>query len=280
MKINKKKWKISKIFLMIFLAAFAIIQIFPLYWLITFSLKDNGEIFTTNPLGLPNIWRWENYSFVLNEGGLIHCFVNSLIYAGVSVVVSGLVSSMASYAIVRLKWKFSKVTMAYFSVGIMIPLSAALLPLFLVLDKIKLIDTYLALIIPYTAFSIPLSILILSGFYASIPKELEEAAYIDGCGIYGIFFRIIMPIIKPALATVSIFSFLGNWNELMFANTLVNSSKYKTLTVGIMSFSGQFTTQWGQIGAGMVIATIPTVIIYLFLSDQVQSSLVAGAVKG
>lgn len=280
MKKNKKKIKGSKMILMIVLFIIAIIQIFPLYWLITFSLKDNGEIFTTNPLGLPKIWRFENYKFALTQGGLLRCFFNSLLYTGVSIVISGLVSAMAAYAIVRLKWKLNKLTMIVFTVGIMIPLNAALLPLFLVMDKLKLIDTYWALIIPYTAFSIPLSVLILSGFYAAIPRDLEEAAFIDGCGIYRIFFKIILPIIKPAIATVSIFNFLGNWNELMFANTLVNSAKYKTLTVGIMAFSGQYTTQWGQIGAGMVLATIPTVIIYVLLSDQVQSSLIAGAVKG
>ena len=114
----------------------------------------------------------------------------------------------------------------------------------------------------------------------SLPRELEEAAAIDGCGIYQMFFRIILPLIRPAIATVSIFTFISAWNELMFAVTFINKAEYKTLTVGIMSMVGAYTTKWGEIGAGLMIATIPTVIMYLLLSKQVQQSLVAGAVKG
>ena len=122
--------------------------------------------------------------------------------------------------------------------------------------------------------------MILAGFYKGIPREIEEAACIDGCGLFRCFFCIIMPIIKPALATASIFTFLNTWNELMLANTFVDKDIYRILPVGIMSFAGQYSTDWGLIGAGMVIATLPTILIYFLLSNQVQESLVAGAVKG
>lgn len=125
-----------------------------------------------------------------------------------------------------------------------------------------------------------MSIMILIGFYKSIPIEIEEAACIDGCGIFRCFAAIILPIVKPAVATASIFTFLGTWNELMLANTFVDSDRYRTLPVGIMSFAGQYSTDWGLIGAGMVIATLPTIVIYFMLSNQIQDSLVAGAVKG
>ena len=277
---EKKKMRPSTIILMIILFAIAVIQIYPLIWMVLFSLKDNTEIFYTNIAGFPKVWRWGNYSTALIGGGLFKYFLNSVFYTGVTIVVSGLLSAMSAYAISRMKWKLSNVALSLFTIGIMIPIHATLLPLFIVLDRTKLLGSYWALLLPYIAFAIPLSIMILVGFYKSIPKDLEEAALIDGCNIYTTFFKIIFPIVKPALATVSIFTFLGTWNELMFANTFVNSSKYRTLTVGIMSFAGQYSTDWGAIGAGMVIATLPTVLIYILLSKQVQDSLVAGAVKG
>lgn len=276
---KRKKIKVGEIILLAVLFIIALIQIYPLIWMFLFSLKDNGEIFSTNPIGLPHVWRWEHYKSALLEGGLGRYFLNSILYTGLTVVISGILSSMAAYALTRMKWALRGVTFVIFTIGIMIPIHAVLLPLYIVIDKLN-IGGYASLLIPYIATSIPLSILILSSFYRSIPRDIEEAAFIDGCSIYTTFFKIILPIIKPALATVSIFTFLGTWNELIFANTFVNSSVYRTLTVGIMTFSGQYTTEWGLIGAGMVLATLPTVIIYIFLSDQVQDSLVAGAIKG
>ena len=258
----------------------AVIQIFPLFWLLEFSLKDNNEIYSSNVLGLPHVWRWENYSSALLTGGLLQYFLNSVFYTAVTIVLAGVLSTMAAYAISRLNWKGSTGTYTLFTLGIMIPLQAVLLPLFLVLGKMKLLNTYWALLIPYTAFAIPMSIIILCGFFGSIPRDIEEAAFLDGCSIYGVFFRIILPMIRSAIATVSIFTFLGTWNELMFANTFVNSAAFRTLPVGIFSFAGEFQTNWGAIGAGMVVATIPTILIYCFLSDQIQSSVIAGSVKG
>lgn len=257
----------------------AAVQVYPLIWLILFSLKDNTENFYTNVAGLPIIWRWENYVNAFSSDISLY-FMNSVIYTTITILVSGILSAMAAYAITRMKWRFNKAVLTLFLVGIMVPIHAALLPLFIVLDKVRLLDTYWALLIPYIAFALPMNIFILTSFMRSIPKELEEAAFIDGCNVYMVFFKIILPLVRPALATISIFTFLGTWNELMFANTFVNSSKYRTLTVGIMSFAGQYSTDWGLIGAGMVIGTLPTVLVYFLLSKQVQESLTAGAVKG
>lgn len=274
------KKKTKKRILFIILCLIAISQLFPLYWLITFSLKTNGEIFGLNVLGLPQHWRFENYHTALTEGGIWRYFLNSVIYSTVTVVVVGIISSMAAYAIARMRWRLKGIVFAIFTIGIMIPTQAALLPLFQVLDKLNLKGGYLGLLIPYICFAIPMSVMILVSFYKGIPREMEEAAYIDGCGIMKCFITIMLPIVKPAIATASIFTFLGTWNELMFANTLVDSADYRTLPVGIMSFAGQYSTDWGLIGAGMVIATLPTIIIYFLLSNQVQQSLIASAVKG
>lgn len=272
--------KIAKVLMLVLLFLVAAIQLYPLLWLFLFSVKSNNDIFGSNIVGLPKIWHWENYSTALFSGGILRYFINSVFYTAVTIVIAGVLSAMSSYAISRLKWKLRGATFILFTLGIMVPLQAVLLPLFLMLDKTHILNTYLALLIPYISFAIPMSVIILCGFYSSIPKDIEEAAYLDGCGIYQVFFRIILPIVRSAIATVSIFTFLGTWNELMFANTFVNNTGLRTLPVGIMSFVGEYATKWGAIGAGMVIATLPTLVIYFFLSDQVQSSIVAGAVKG
>ena len=278
MRLNKTN--IKKGILTSILSLIALTQLFPLYWLLMFSLKDNVEISGANVIGLPRVWRWDHYVTALTNSDIPRFFMNSVIYSGVTVIAGGILAAMAAYGIIRMKWKLSSLVMGIFTLGIMVPTHAALLPLFQVLDFIGLKGGYLGLMLPYIAFSIPMSVMILSSFYKSIPREIEEAAYIDGCGMIRTFVSIILPIVKPAIATSSIFAFLGTWNELLFANTLIDNGLYKTLSVGIMSFAGQFSTEWGLIGAGMVIATIPTIIIYFMLSNQVQDSIIAGAIKG
>ena len=143
-----------------------------------------------------------------------------------------------------------------------------------------MLNSYWALIIPYSAFSLAMGILISIGFMGDIPYDLDEACFIDGCGVWGTFLRIIAPLMMPAVATVGIYTFLQCWNELMFANVFISKDSLKTLPVGVQALSGQYTTDWGPIGAALSIATIPTLLVYVFLSKQIQDSFIAGAVKG
>ncbi len=262
------------------LLAIAVIQVFPLFWLLGFSLKDNNEIFGGNIAGLPQNWRFSNYASAFNQANVLQYLLNSILVTAATILITIVLAATAAYAIQRMIWKGRNIAMKGILVGMMVPIHAVLLPLFIVLSKIKLLNTYWALIIPYVAFGLPLAVYLFSSFMVSIPREMEEAAAIDGCNIYKLFFRVMLPLIRPAIATVSIFTFISSWNELMFAVTFINKQEYKTLTVGIMSMVGAYTTKWGEIGAGLMIATVPTVAIYLLLSDQVQNSLVAGAVKG
>lgn len=273
--INGKK-TIVHVLLMIF----ALIQIYPLFWLFEFSLKDNSEIFGGNIAGLPQHWRFENYSTAFFQANIIQYFFNSVLVTAVTIILTVIIAAMSSYAISRMIWKGRQFASKVVLMGMMVPIHAAMLPLFIILSRTHMLNSYLSLIIPYIAFGLPMAIYLFISFMESLPREMEEAAAIDGCGIYQMFFRIILPLIRPAIATVSIFTFISSWNELMFAVTFINKSQYKTLTVGIMSMVGSYTTKWGEIGAGLMIATIPTVIMYLLLSEQVQQSLVAGAVKG
>lgn len=276
---NKKKYIGSGlVYGILFIWAF--IQIFPIYWLITFSLKSNSEIFGGNAIGLPKEWLWSNYEKALINGKVGLYFMNSVIVTGLTIIITITISLMATYALTRMVFRGKKQMNGFYMLGLTVPIHSALLPVFIMLRNLKLLNSYWALIIPYVAFAISMAVLIFSGFISTIPKELEEAACIDGGTVYDVFFRIIVPLMKPAMATVSIFTFLQAWNELMFAVVFINDTKYKTLTVGIQSLAGQYTIDWGAIGAGLVVATIPTLIVYIFMSKKVQDSLVTGAIKG
>ena len=245
-----------------------------------FSLKDNSEIFGSNVIGLPKHWLWSNYKKALIAGNMGLYFFNSCVVTGLTILFTILFSLMAAYALERMIWKGRKQVNALFMLGLTVPIHAAILPIFIILRKFHMLNSYQSLIVPYVAFALAMAIMICSSFMISIPVELEESACIDGAGIYKIFWVIICPLMKPAFASVAIFTFLQAWNELMFAIIYISDSKYRTLSVGIQSLSGAYTTDWGPIGAGLVIATFPTLIIYLFMSKKIQSSLMAGAIKG
>lgn len=187
---------------------------------------------------------------------------------------------MASYAIARLRWKYSNAFLLFITTGMMIPVHASLLPLFLNFSKLGILNTRASLIIPYVGFGLALATNIMTMFFKSVPLELEEAAIIDGCNLRQNFTYVMVPMVKPAITTVAIFTYLDTWNELMFANTFINKAEYKTLTVGIMSLVGEYATSWGPIGAGLVIATIPSIIGYMLVSKKLPESISAGAVKG
>lgn len=258
----------------------AVVQLFPLYWLFTFSLKNNAEIFGGNTMGIPQVFRWENYQFVFQNGNIGLYLQNSAIITAASILVSTVFATMAAYAIARMKWKLSNAALLAFLGGMMIPLHAVLVPLLIILNNTGLTNTYWSLILPYTAFAMPMAIYIFVGFFKTIPKELEEAACIEGCSIYGVFTRIMIPLIRPAIATVAVFTYLACWNELMFATSFNGGDATMTITVGVNAMAGRYATEWGRVGAGLTIATLPTLIIYILLSKQIQKSFTTGAVKG
>ena len=275
-----KKLKISGVLQYSILIIWTLINVFPLYWMFTFSLKENSEIFGENIIGLPKKWLWSNYVTALTTGNMGRYFFNSIVVTGSTIVLTTLFALMATYALTRLEWKGRKLVNNIFMLGLTVPIHAAILPVFIILRSLKMTNSYQALIIPYVAFALAMAIMVSGSFMVNIPKELEEAACIDGCGVFSIFFRIILPLMKPAISTIGIFTFLSAWNELMFAVIFISDSKYRTLPVGIQTLSGSYTTDWGPIGAALVIATLPTLVVYCFMSKKVQKSLIAGAVKG
>ena len=289
-----KKLKVSTIFVHIALIVLVIINLFPLYWMLTFSLKTNDEILgysykneagerilvPPNHVGLPQTWAWENYSEGdehRKHGAVFH---QQPVIAVSVIAITMIAAFMATYAMTRLVWKGRKMMNKFFMLGLTIPIHAAIVPVYVILSRMKLLNTYSALMFPYAAFALSMGILISIGFMGDIPYDLDEAAFLDGCGVWGIFNRVILPLMMPAIATVGIYTFLQCWNELLFATIFVSSGKYRTLPVGVQQLFGQYTTRWGPIGAALSIATLPTMIVYILLSKRIQDSFIAGAVKG
>lgn len=275
-----RKIKPSRVIIFIMLCIYTVIQLYPLLWLVFFSLKDNKQIFTGNALGLPDPVVFKNYVVALSTGNVGVYLLNSILITGVTILITIVLSTMASFAITRMKWKFSGIFLIFITLGMMIPVHASLLPLFLTFSKLNILNTRISLILPYVGFALALATNVMVLHFKTIPFELEEAAVIDGCNIFQDFFYIMVPMVKPAVITVAIFTYLNTWNELMFANTFINAAGKKTLTVGIMSMVGQYSTNWGPIGAGLVVATIPSIIGYALISNKLPDAISAGGVKG
>ena len=272
--------KALRIIMYIGLILWLVINLFPVYWMFTFSLKSNAEIFGENVAGLPREWLWSNYTAAIRTGNMPRYFLNSIIVAVATIAITLVVALMGTFALTRLIWKQRKNLNKFFMLGLTIPIHASIVPVYVTLSRLHLLNTYWALIIPYSAFSLSMAILVCPGFMNEIPRELAESACIDGCGVWGIFFRIIVPLMRPAVATVGIYTFLQCWNELMFANIFISKSALRTLPVGVQALSGQYTTEWGPIGAALVLATFPTLFVYILLSKRIQESFIAGAIKG
>lgn len=259
----------------------ALAALYPFLWMILYSLKSTEEIFVTNPFGLPREWRFENYLRAFDSYDVVLYFRNSLIVAAATVFLTLLLALMFSYAVARMKLKFLGFLKTYVVVGMFIPVQIILIPLLILVRNFHLANTFASIILPYVAFGLPFSTIVFYGFFRSIPYAMEESACMDGAGIYTTFFRIILPLVQPAIATVLILRFLSSWNEFTLALILISENAIKTLPLGLIAFQGQFTTDWGAMGAALTIASLPTLLLYLVFSNQVEKAMSAGsAVKG
>jgi raffinose/stachyose/melibiose transport system permease protein len=261
------------------LIATAFVTLYPLLWVLLNSFKANTELFTS-PWGIPKEWHPENYANAWTTASINIYFFNSVIVSITSLFFSLLLSTTVSFAITRLKFKLSTAVFLVFTVGMMIPVHATLIPIFLMFSRIRLTNSLYSLIIPYTAFSLPIAVMIFTGFFKTFPRELEEAAVIDGSTIKGMFLRITLPMCKPCIATVAIYNFLGMWNELNYALVLIRSRSKMTLPIGMTGFKGQFTTDFTGIFAAVIITIIPTIMIYIAFNKQIIEGMTIGALKG
>ena len=279
MKNSKTKSTIIKVMIYVFLTLVAIIYLAPLVWVFMVSFKTNAEIFTS-PFALPESFYLDNFIFAWTAGKLGIATLNSFIVCGVTLVLSMLIGSMAAFAIGRLRWRLAGPCMTFFMIGMMIPVHCVMIPLFTRFAKMGLSNSLVGLVLPYLTFSLPVTIFIMTGFFKSMPNELIESACIDGASIYGIFFKIALPLSKTGLFVTGLMTFVANWNELLLAMVLISDDTKKTLPVSLSKFVGPYNTNYSQMFAAIIIAIIPTIIVYCIFSNQIVDGLTAGAVKG
>lgn len=281
-KINRpqKQFTLGKVLMWVLLVAVAVVQLFPLVWLVDFSFAKNIEIYTDKLLIIPAEIQWQNYVRAFVDGHFLHYLSNSLIINTLAVLLVLVFSIMASYACTRMKWKLSGLVSTILLMGLMIPIHATLLPNYVIYDKLRITDTIWALLIPYVAFSLPQGFFLTSGFMKALPREIEEAAIIDGCGIFRLIAQIVTPMMKTSLVTVSIMTFLNNWNEFMMAMTYLNSNKWKTLPFSVIEFAGPYSSDVGVQFAVMALTALPAVLIYIILNKHITKGVAMGAVKG
>src|SRR5699024_645380 len=261
------------------LLCFALLMIYPLYWLFISAFKTSEDFFS-RPFRLPTEGILDNFIQAWDVANLGTAMINSIIVTIGALPISVFVSALTAYAISRFEFRLKGPLMAFFLLGLLIPIHSTLVPLFIMMNKIGLLNTYWALILPYTAFELPIGIFLTVAYMQSIPKDLEESAYIDGSGYWGVFFRMMLQLSVPILFTVAILSFLLFWNEFVFALVFINDAQLKTLPLSLAIFSDGYTTNYGLTMGAMAIAVIPTIIMYVIFQEQIMKGMLAGAIKG
>ncbi|GHV42538.1 ABC transporter permease [Spirochaetia bacterium] len=277
--IQKTKDAVSSVICNVLVAALSITCIFPVVWLLYSSLKTERN-FANDILGLPTEFRFANYPQAFTEGRIGSYLVNSLYVTVITVIVSIVLGFVLGYCLSR--YKFPGRTFLYylFLSGMLVPIYALLVPIFIEFKSLGLLNKRITLILPYIAFALPVSIFLIESYVKGIPIELEEAAFVDGANHVYTMFRIIMPVCIPVLATCAILAFLNTWNEFPLALVLISSTRLKTLPIGLTNFVGAYSTHYTLMMAALVIATLPVIIIYLMFYNNIMKGMVAGAVKG
>lgn len=250
----------------------------PFYLLIVNTFKTMPQI-TANPLSLPKAWRWDAYARAWDQAHLGDYYKNSIVISAVSVVLSVSFSSLAAYAFSRLRFIGKQALFFFLLAGVMLPLQIVLIPLYRLLNRLELLSTYQGMIALYVAFTIPFGVFILTGFYKSIPVEIEEAALIDGCSRFQSYWRIVLPLAAPGLVTMIILEFIWFWNEYLVALTMIQKEAMRTVMLGVMVMANTFQLDFSLLTAGIIIAVVPPILVYLFFQKYLIRGLTAGALK-
>jgi raffinose/stachyose/melibiose transport system permease protein len=267
-----------KILINVIMVAIGISFLFPMYWMLNISFKSKSEVYD-NPFGLPQQWVFNNYGDALGKFTFFRYLSNSLIYSISTIIITIFLGSMLAYCLSRMNWKYKGFALSYIAMGLVIPAQVVIIPIMIMTKSMGLKGTHLGLILPYSAFALSSCVLMLYAFFRSLPMELEEAACIDGCNIYQTYFKIILPVIKPAISTQCVLIFMNIYNEFFLAFILGAEDKIRPLTVGLLNFFVSIgVSHWGQIGAAMIITSLPTIIVYVIGNEQIENALTAGAI--
>ena len=259
----------------VLLWGYAAVALAPLLVMLFSSLRTEHEL-ADRPLGLPLHPAFENYARAWSDGNFSTYFTNSVLVTGGSVVLGTGVSVLAAYALARYRFFGHGVVSAYFLAGLMLPIRLGIVPVFYLLNSLGLIDSRIGLVCVYAASGVPFSVFVLTAFFRQLPAELEEAARMDGAGELRIFAQIMVPLVRPALTTVALFQFIPLWNDFFFPLVLIGNSDKYTLPVGLTHFVAEFETAHAQLNAGLVITTIPLVVLFLIATKQIVAGLTAG----
>lgn len=277
-RMKSKRPSLANVGVAVLLWGYAAVVLLPLLLVVNNTLRPSREIFR-DPVGLPSSISFESYVVAWQEASFNTYFLNSLVITVASVALATAVSASAAYMLGRYHFTGSRILSSFFLAGLMLPFRLAIVPLFLMLNDFGLIDNRIGLILVYAATGIPFSIFILSAFFRQLPKELSEAARMDGASEFMIFGRVMLPLVRPALATVTVFQFVPLWNDFFFPLVLLRSTEKWTLPVGMTRFFGEFQTDWSTLFAGLIITTLPLVILFLLATKQIIAGLTAGVSK-
>lgn len=274
-----KKITPIKFILGIFVIFWSLVAALPFVFMVLNSFKDKFEILTEGVFAIPKKFEITNYVNVI-KGNFIHFFINSVVVVVVSLSILLFISACASYPLSRFKFKLGKPIYGIIVACMSIPIHITLIPVFKMSQALKVYDSIVALIGPYVATAIPISVFILTSFMKEIPKEIEESAEIDGCNKFQMFFKIIFPLAKPGLATLAIYNGVNMWNEFSFAYTLTQSAKNKTLPLAVWEFQGQYSMNTPMIMTVLTLTVIPMIFLFAFMQERLVKGMTAGAVKG
>ena len=280
-KVKVKKRRVygpGEILWLAILFLLAALILYPLFWILMSSFKDYNGIYG-DVWGLPDIWHVENYMTAWNRG-ISQYFLNCLIVTICTLAGVVFTSTFSAFGICQMKGRLGNFVFLFCLCGLLLSPQVCLLPLFMLLKSLKLKNTLFAMILPYIAFRLPVSIMLIRSFFVGISKELEEAATIDGATLMQIYGHIYLPLSKPIISTVIIMTAYYAWNEFVFATIFVDSSKLRTIPVGLMVFRDGLMTEWGVVLAGMVISCLPIIVLFLLMQKSFVRGMTAGAVKG
>ncbi len=258
------------------------VLLFPLFWIFITSLKTEKEIFQIPPTFYPHVLNTKSYAAQVGNGdfNMFRSFANSLIISAGAMVIAVVLAVPASYAVARYHFKGRNGMLLCFLVTQMLPVSVLLTPMFIMFKGMHIYNTWLSAILSDATLGIPFSVLILKNYFASVPRDLEEAAYIDGCTRFLAFIRILLPVAKPGVVVCAIFSFLYGWGDLAYGMTFILDQKKRPITAGIFNFMGQYGTKWSYLTAFAIVTIIPVAFIFLFMQKYIISGMTSGAVKG
>jgi multiple sugar transport system permease protein len=255
---------------------------FPTFWMVSTSLKPNRDAFQMPPHWIPQEWTLENFRDQLQDRtGFVIYVRNGVLVSVATTVLTTVVAVPAGYAFARLRFRAKRALLIIILASQMFPPVIIVITLYILYGQLHLLDTFLGLVLAFTSFSLPFSVWMMRGFCETVPEEIEEAAFVDGCGRIAILWRVVVPLIKPGLVAVGLFSFLHAWNNLIFALSLTSSPDKRTIPPGfLLTYVGEFQYRWGEMFAGAVVVTVPTVILFIGLQRFLVRGLTAGAVKG